>query len=126
MKSKTYLFVGFVLHGLASIWYILSQIAAYNDGNSVSWADSEASSLFAYGAILATIALVFYSIDMLIALFNDFSLFSILKLFAIAAMTLCLSLLAISPTETTNKVFWYVSSAFLSFVQIRAFARNYD
>ena len=125
MKHKQYLIAGFVFHVLANIWFIASHVSTLLGGDFESWVYSNSSNLFNYGMILAVAAIAFYSMDLIVAFYKDFSFFSIIKLPILAAMMVAVSYLYTSPAESTAKIAYHVASEVLILVQFKAFKRDY-
>lgn len=125
MKSKICLLIGFIFHILSGAFIALAVAALFFQGD-VSYVIYPPSFAFwAYSILLALAALQFYVIDMFLALFRDFSFFSIIKVLAVVGGIILLYEFGGSP-DMLSQAIWHVFSTVLFFLQIKSFSRDYD
>ena len=125
MKSKICLLIGFIFHILSGLCLVLSIIAIFTEGDMTGVAYPPSFAFWIYAIFLALIAMNFYVIDMFLALFRDFSFFSIIKLLAVVCGSALLGIFGGSP-DMFSQVIWHVFSTMLFFLQIKSFSRDYD
>ena len=108
MKSKICLLIGFIFHILSGLFLILTIAAIFSGGENPPEGIFTASFVFwVYAIYLALFAMNFYVIDMFLALFRDFSFFSIIKAIAIVGGSALLVMFGGSP-DMFSQVIWHV------------------
>ena len=125
MKAKICLIIGFILHVLSGVCLALAVAALFFQGDVSDMAYPPSFAFWIYTIYLALFAMNFYVIDMFLALFRDFSFFSIIKAIAIVGGSALLVIFGGSP-DMFSQVIWHVFSTMLFFLQIKSFSRDYD
>ena len=125
MKSKICLLIGFIFHILSGLFLALAIAALFSQGDVSDMAYPPSFVFWIYAIYLALFAMNFYVIDMFLALFRDFSFFSIINAIAIVGGSALLVMFGGSP-DMFSQVIWHVFSTILFFLQIKSFSRDYD